>query len=128
MIHPDPAKRAKIYTEEPKDEDYLIEKSDWYTQTREATVEEVQQLFSQRGLKIQEVPVVQIDEKMEESGEEKKEQGTGGSRVPGRARRTVFNNQQEQMRYDEIIDIVSEKNKESQIQEYISYKLINTNI
>lgn len=59
------------------------------------------------------MPVVQIDEKMEESGEEKKEQGTGGSRVPGRARRTVFNNQQEQMRYDEIIDIVSEKNKES---------------
>ena len=128
MIHPDPAKRAKIYTEEPKDEDYLIEKSEWYTQTREATVEEVQQLFSQRGLKIQEVPVVQIDEKMEESGEEKKEQGTGGSRVSGRARRTVFNNQQEQMRYDEIIDIVSEKNKESQIEEYISYKLINTNI
>ena len=56
---------------------------------------------------------MQIDEKMEESGEEKKEQGTGGSRVSGRARRSVFNKQQEQMRYDEIIDIVSEKNKES---------------
>jgi len=59
------------------------------------------------------VPVVQLDEKMEDSGEENKEQGTGGSRVPGRARRTVFSNQHEQMRYGEIIDIVSEKNNGS---------------
>ena len=42
MVHPDPTKRAKIFTEEePKEDDYLIENSDWYTQTREATLEEV---------------------------------------------------------------------------------------
>ncbi len=42
MVHPDPTKRAKIFTEEePKEDDYFIENSDWYTQTREATLDEV---------------------------------------------------------------------------------------
>jgi hypothetical protein len=39
MVHPDPSKRAKLLKE--NDEDYIIEESDWYTQTPEASLEEV---------------------------------------------------------------------------------------
>lgn len=77
MVHPDPTKRAKIFTEEePKEDDYFVENSDWYTQTREATLEEVQKLFNERGLKIQQVPIVQIDGEMGDesnNGEESKD-------------------------------------------------------
>jgi hypothetical protein len=72
------------------------------------------------------VPAVQID--VSNHDEEKKDQGMGGSRVPGGQRRSIFGNEQEQIRYDEIIDGIRENNKEAEIQEYIKYKLINTNI
>jgi hypothetical protein len=72
------------------------------------------------------VPTVQID--VSNNDEEKKDQGTGGSRVPGGQRRSIFGNEHEQIRYEEIIDIIRENNKEAEIQEYIKYKLINTNI
>jgi hypothetical protein len=72
------------------------------------------------------VPAVQID--MSNHDEEKKDQGVGGSRVPGGQRRSLFGNEQEQIRYDEIIEVITENNKEAEIEEYIKYKLINTNI
>ena len=43
MINPDPSERADID---------FIKKSDWYTKTPKATLEEAKELFEKRGLKI----------------------------------------------------------------------------
>lgn len=104
MIHPDPSERATIE---------FIEGCDWYTKTPKATLEEAKELFEKRGLKILQVPTVSIDEGMSDDQSTPEEKKTPGcSRVPGGRRRKVFNTQHEQMRYEEIIDLIKENNKE----------------
>ena len=61
------------------------------------------------------MPAAQIDEVISDEDEkpddEEKKTG-GGSRVPGGRRRTVFDNELQQMRYEELIDLIKENNKE----------------